>query len=268
MANQDVTHFSSVDQTGDPAFFARFLTEANQNHSIIAAKPIIIDGLRLRGGGRVLDVGCGMGADVFDLADRVGRDGHVTGVDLSESLIEEARREAERRNLPVSFEVGNVEELRFDDDTFDAVRTERLLMHVPDADRGFAEMVRILRPGGRLSVFDFDWETQFCDSPHREVTRKIAQSFCDGMKNGWIGRRLPRLFHANGMTDLSEVHHTVTVSYSFLQLLLGGHVARAVAAGTISAEAANLWWTDLARADREGIFSYGFTAFIVAGTKQ
>jgi ubiquinone/menaquinone biosynthesis C-methylase UbiE len=268
MRNEDITHFTTVDQTGDPAFFARFLEEANRNPAIIAAKPIIIDGLRLRGAELVLDVGCGMGADVFDLAARVGTAGHVTGIDLSESLIEQARRRAEGRNLPVTFEVGDVQALRFEDGAFDAVRTERLLMHVPDAERAIAEMTRVLRPGGRMAVFDFDWETQFCDSPHREVTRKITQSFCDSMKHGWIGRVLPRLSQQHGMVDVSVTYHTVSVDFEFLPLLLGGHVARAVAAGTLSGDEADLWWTDLARASRDGTFLYGFTAFIVAGTKH
>ena len=268
MPNEDITHFTTVDQTGDPAFFARFLEEANRNPAIIAAKPIIIDGLRLRGADRVLDVGCGMGTDVFDLAARVGPEGHVTGVDFSDSLIEEARRRAEGRNLPVSFEQGDVQALRFADGTFDAVRTERLLMHVPDAGRAIAEMARVLRIGGRMSVFDVDWETQFCDSPYRETTRKIVQSFSDGMKNGWIGRSLPRLFKQHGMVDVSVTYHTVTGDFALLPMLLGGHVSRAVAAGTISGDEADLWWTDLARANREGTFLYGFTAFIVAGTKQ
>ncbi|MGH8283176.1 MAG: methyltransferase domain-containing protein [Gammaproteobacteria bacterium] len=268
MPNEDITHFTAVDQTADPTFFARFLHEANRNPMIIASKSIIIAGLHLQEADHVLDVGCGMGADVFDLAARVGAAGHVTGVDMSASLIEEARRHAEARNFPVSFEVGDVQALRFEDDTFDAVRTERLLMHVPDADRAFTEMVRVLRPRGHMAIFDFDWETQFCDSPHREVTRKIAQSFCDSFKHGWIGRRLPGLFQRHRMTDVSVTYHMVTVPFEFLQLLLGGHVAHAVAAGTLSDEEANEWWTDLAQASRDGTFLYGFTAFIVSGRKQ
>ena len=58
----DVTDFTTVDQTGDPEFFARFLDAANRNQSIIEAKPLILNGLHLQEGHRVLDVGCGMGA--------------------------------------------------------------------------------------------------------------------------------------------------------------------------------------------------------------
>jgi ubiquinone/menaquinone biosynthesis C-methylase UbiE len=267
MTHEDVADFTTVDQTADPGFFVRFLDEANKLPTIVVPKEIIIDGLRLRGGERVLDVGCGMGADVFDLAAKVGATGHVTGIDISASVIAEARRRAEGRHLPVSFEIGDSQSLHFADGAFDAVRTERMLMHVPDAERAFGEMVRVLRPGGRMSVFDFDWETQFCDSPLRAVTRKIAQSFCDGIKHGWIGRQLPRLFKRHRLTDISVVYHTVTVPFAFLQLLLGGHVARAVASGTLSSTEANTWWMALARADREGTFLYGFTAMIVAGTK-
>ena len=267
MPTEDVTHFTAVDQTGDPGFFARFLDEGNKLPDIVASKPIIIEGMRLRGAERVLDVGCGMGEDVFDLATRVGKTGHVTGVDLSVSLIEEARRRADGRKLPVSFEVGDSQALRFEERVFDAVRTERMLMHVPDANQALAEMARVLRPGGRMAVFDIDWDTQFCDSPHRDVTRKVARSFCDGIKHGWIGRSLPRMFKRNGLDDVSVTYRTVTVPFAFLQLLLGGHVARAVSAGAISSVEADVWWSDLAQASREGTFLYGFTAFIVAGTK-
>ena len=265
--SQEVTRFTSVDQSAEPGFFLHFLDEANKLPGVIAWKPLILDGLRLQPGMRVLDVGCGQGADAFELAALVGPDGLVTGVDFSELLITEAVRRGADRGLPVKFEVGDAQALRFPDNSFDAVRTERMLMHVPNASRALAEMARVLRPGGRMVVLDFDWESQFCDSPLKDTTRKIALSFCDGMKNGWIGRCLPRLFREFGMTDISVSFQTITVTYDFLQLLLAGHVARAVAAGILSEQEADLWWTHLAQANAEGIFLYGFTAFIVAGVK-
>jgi ubiquinone/menaquinone biosynthesis C-methylase UbiE len=267
MANEDVTHFTSVDKTGDPAFFLKFLDEANKHADVIAWKSVILDGLRLQPGAQVLDIGCGAGADAFDIFDRVGPSGHVTGVDISEALITEAFRRAVGRNLPITFEVGDAQVLRFLDHTFDAIRTERMLMHVPNSEQALSEMARVLRPGGRMAVHDFDWETQFCDSPYKEITRKIALSFCDGIKNGWIGRCLPRLFGEIGMTDVSVSFHTFTATYDFLQLLLGGHIARAVPKGVLSEHEANLWWTHLAQASALGTFLYGFTAFIVSGTK-
>jgi ubiquinone/menaquinone biosynthesis C-methylase UbiE len=267
MPSQDVTHFTTVDHTADPDFFLRFIDEANKQPAAIAWKPSILQGLRLQPGMRVLDLGCGTGADAFEIADLVSPGGSVTGVDSSESLIGEAVRRVASRGLPVTFQVGDARALQFPNDYFDAVRTERMLMHLPDPSRALAEMARVLRPGGRMVVLDFDWENQFCDSPYKDTTRKIALSFCDGMKNGWIGRCLPRLFHEVGLTDVSVSLHAITVTYDFLQLLLGGHVARAVANGILSEAEADLWWTDLARANAEGRFLYGMTAFIVAGAK-
>ena len=142
-------------------------------------------------------------------------------------MINTARDRASAQNMNVEFEVGDAQALRFADATFDACRTERMLMHVPDADRAFAKMVRVTRQGGRLSIFDFDWETQIVDSPYKETTRLITRSFCDSFKNGWIGRRLPRLFKHHGMKDISVTPQTIMISYPFLELLLGGHVTRA-----------------------------------------
>jgi ubiquinone/menaquinone biosynthesis C-methylase UbiE len=182
MSTQDVTHFTNVDQTADPGFFIHFLQEGNKQPDAIGWKSSILDGLGLRPGMRVLDVGCGLGDDAVELAALVGPRGHVTGVDLSQSLITEAFRRFADRGLPLEFEVGDVKALRFADESFDAVRAERVLMHIPDASGAVAEMWRVLRPGGRMAALDFDWETQFCDSPYKETTRKIALSFCDSIR--------------------------------------------------------------------------------------
>src|SRR5262249_6903743 len=254
MSSETVTDFTSVDSSKDPQFFLRFLDAANKLPTIASSKQLILDGLRLRNGSRVLDLGCGLGDDTFQIAERVGASGRVTGVDVSTSMIDEAQRRAQTRGLPVDFEVGDSQALRFESGTFDGVRAERMLMHVPDAERAIAEMARVLAPGGRLSVFDFDWETQVCDSPYTATTRKIALTFCDGMRTAWIGRRLPRLLKLHGIVDVAWKNETVFVTYEFLKLLLGGHVARLHATGIVSREEANQWWTSLADADRNGTF--------------
>jgi ubiquinone/menaquinone biosynthesis C-methylase UbiE len=267
MPTQNVTSFTTVDHTAEPGFFLYFLDEANKLPGAMAWKSAIVDGLHLQLGMRVLDIGCGVGTDAFELASRVGPNGFVTGVDLSETLIAEAIRRMVGRSVSPIFEVGDAQALRFSDCSFDAVRTERMLMHVPNAKQALSEMARVLRPGGRMAIHDLDWDTQFCDSPYKDTTRKIAVSFCDGIKNGWIGRRLPRLFREVGMTDVSVSFQTITIPYDFLQLLLGGHVANAVSTGVLSVQEANCWWTHLAQANDQGALLFGFTAFIVSGTK-
>jgi hypothetical protein len=70
------------------------------------------------------------------------------------------------------------------------------------------------------------------------------------------------------MADVSVSFRTITLTYDFLQLLLGGHVARAVATSVLSEQEADLWWTQLAQANDEGTFFCGVTASIVSGAKS
>jgi len=91
---EDITLFSSVDRTKEPDFFKRFLDERNKIPGIIASKPIILAGLHLTGGEKVLDAGCGLGDDTFEIAQIVGSQGRAVGIDVSETMILEARRRA------------------------------------------------------------------------------------------------------------------------------------------------------------------------------
>ncbi len=262
----DVTDFTIVDRTQDPGFYQRFLDQGNALQTIGESKAIILDGLRLAPGQRVLDVGCGLGDDVFAMAKRVGPSGAVVGADISEVMIEEARRRAPA-GAPVSFQVADARALPFPDGAFDGVRTERLLMHVPEAPRVVTEMARVTRPGGRVSVFDFDWDTMVIDSPHRDVTRAVVRSYSDHMKSGWIGRQLPRLFRESGFDDVSMHARPVFVPFPFFELLIGGHLARMAQSGAVPRRELDAWSADLAESHAAGRFLAGVTAFIVAGTR-
>lgn len=266
-ADEDITLFTAVDRTANPDFFRRFLDEGNALPDIVTSKSIIIDELRLRGGETVLDAGCGTGGDAIQLARVVGPTGRVLGVDISATMITEAARRAAGLGLPVTFEIGDAQDLRFDDHTFDACRSERMLMHVPDAPRALTELVRVTRPGGRVAVFDFDWDTVVVDSAHRETTRRILRSFATSIRNDWIGRQLPRCFAACGLTDISVTPHTVTLHLEFAELLWGGHLTRAQQSGVVTPTEVKAWWTDLHHAHDQGRFFAALTAFIVAGTR-
>jgi SAM-dependent methyltransferase len=99
-------------------------------------------------GAAVLDVGCGTGV-VAVTAARAGA--RVTGVDLTPALIEHARRNAQTAGLHVDLHEGDVEALPFPDATFDVVLSQFGHMFAPRPDVAMAEMLRVLRPGGRIA---------------------------------------------------------------------------------------------------------------------
>jgi ubiquinone/menaquinone biosynthesis C-methylase UbiE len=263
-----VNLFTQVDHTKDPDFFVRFMDEAHKPPAIQASKRIMLERIALAPGEAVLDVGCGPGTDVFDMVELVGPAGRLVGLDASQVMIAEARRRAQERHVPITFEVGDVQALPFPDGTFDVCRAEVLLEHLPDAARALTEMVRVTRPGGRIAVFDIDWDTLIIDHPDKETTRTIVLSYSDSIRNGWIGRQLPRLFKEQYLEVVSIDPMQVFVPYAMAELSFGGHLTVLQTNGTLSAGRAQQWWEHVRQADEHGTLLISFTAFVIVGAKR
>lgn len=109
----------------------------------------------LQPGDTVLDLGSGAGLDAFVARAVVGETGRVVGVDMTPEMIQQAEANARRLGYSnVSFLLGDIEALPLEDETVDVVISNCVLNLIPDKDRAFAEMHRVLRQGGHFCVSD------------------------------------------------------------------------------------------------------------------
>jgi SAM-dependent methyltransferase len=158
----------------------------------------------LRSGDRCLDLGCGGGHVVLDMARIVGPRGFVTGADFDPQVVELARQDARDTGA------GNVEyhvaDARvFDGGPFDLVYSRFLLSHVSEPDSVLARMRQLARPGGRIAVESIDMSGSYCH-PHDPAHARYAELYTEVVRRGSgdanLGRRLPAMALAAGLGDV------------------------------------------------------------------
>ena len=240
-------------------------------HQSEALKARSFEGLRLEAGQRVLDVGCGTGDDVHDLAVLVAPTGEAVGLDNDPDLLAEARRRAVGREA-LTFVAGNAEALPFDDATFDACRAERVLQHLAHPERAVGEMRRVLRPGGRLVLLDVDWDTLVvtAGTDLLDVTRRLVQYGTDRHASGTIGRRLYALLRTHRFKSIScEPFVSWTTDWTVANCLMGFDwwTREACRAGSITPAERTRWLHAIFQQAEEGTFYSAITFTLATGFK-
>ncbi|HEX6766844.1 MAG TPA: methyltransferase domain-containing protein [Polyangiaceae bacterium] len=119
-----------------------------------ARSRLALDVLAPKPGERVVEIGFGPGVDVSRIASSVGSDGFVAGVDVSREMVRQATRRNDEgvRAGRVDLRVGSSERLPFESERFDAAYATNSAQFWPDLRGGLAEVLRVLRPGGRALV--------------------------------------------------------------------------------------------------------------------
>jgi ubiquinone/menaquinone biosynthesis C-methylase UbiE len=262
--------WSAVDHNANPDDFVDYLETLTALGAIQLYKQQSYRLLRLPVNASVLDVGCGTGDDVLALAKLVGSGGRVVGIDNSAAMIAEAHGKQADTGVMAEFAVGSVYQLDFPDNTFDGVRADRVFQHLADREAALAELIRVTKPGGRILLFDPDWETLVVDAPNPPVTRKILNACADRIANPWAGRQQARLLHAAGLGEL--VINSITLVLNDWDLLnrfssLDETVEALQNKGDLSREEAADWLASVRSANVGGYFFSALTGFTAVGTK-
>lgn len=239
-------------------------------HLIQDSKRRVTEMLRLAPGQHALEIGCGIGHDTEAMARAVAPGGHVVGVDLSAELIAKAIARNASLGPGLEFRVADALDLPFPENSFDAVRVERVLQHLPDVTRALREIVRVTKPGGIVVTLDPDRETITASGGEVATLRAVKRFYADqAVTHGGLGRDTPILLHEAGCTDIKV--ESVTVQLPSLRLLdtvmgLRNSIEGAVARGWITEADGHAWWTEAERRDAVGAFYGVFVGQIVAGT--
>lgn len=263
----DITQFHSVDQTANPTTFVQFMDTSHAQPTAQSYKQAIMEQLALSVGAAILDVGCGTGQDALDLAQAVGPHGRVVGIDYSETMLEAARTRAAQAQLPVEYVLAEASQLPFADASFDGCQASRVFGHLREPERALAEMVRVARPGARIVVADGDLDLVAVDIPDRALARKVIHAACDQMVQGWIGRQMPGLFRAAGLSTIRVEGRLMPLDYAFFQLAFRGMLQHAQAADAVSEEELTRFWKALEQAEQEQRFFARVGGFVVSGQK-
>jgi len=124
----------------------------------------------IRAGETVLDIGCGAGMDLLLAARRVGPTGRALGVDMTDAMVERAGASARAAGLAqVEVRKGDATSLPVEDASVDVVISNGVINLVPEKERAFDEIVRVLKPGGRLQLGDILLDVDLSEDARRNI---------------------------------------------------------------------------------------------------
>jgi ubiquinone/menaquinone biosynthesis C-methylase UbiE len=264
--------FATVDGAGDTGSFVSYLDLVHSLPFFQECKRLSYQGLAIRPGASVLEIGCGHGVDAAILSGMAGPDGRVIGIDVSSTMLASARARGNTRGATEpGYLLCDAAHLAFPHATFDAVRADRVLQHTKDPAAVVREMARVTGPGGRIVVFEPDWETFVLSPGERNVTRRILHFWCDRIPSGWVGRSLYGAFRAAGLSEVSaEPLNLVITDLPLAKKIfdLATTTSLAVKAGIVSSREAAAWSDAQVRAFESGQFFSSLTFYLVTGTKR
>jgi ubiquinone/menaquinone biosynthesis C-methylase UbiE len=200
----------------DHAHLVAHLESVAETSSIQIASQHAIQLMGLRPGNRALDAGCGTGTFFPTLATALGPTGEIVGVDHAPEFFDAARASyaSSSSTSRLTLIDADINDLPFDDRSFDAAHCERVLMHLAEPQRAIREMKRVVRANGWVVAVEPDLAGWRVDHEDPDAVQKITAGFLASIRNPAIGLELNRRMAEAGLVNrqvrfVTEVETTI-----------------------------------------------------------
>ncbi len=251
---------------------ARALERMYGTPDVVGQRSRLLQRMELVPGQRVLDVGSGPGLLVVDLAECVGDEGDVLGVDRSEAMIAMARARCEEQGLEhARFELAEATALPCEDAAFDVAVSTQVYEYVADMKSGLAELHRVLRPGGRVFILDTDWDSLVWHSSDRERQARILRAWDEHLADPHLPATLaPKLREAGFTVQQREV--IPLLNPDFQEHSYSAGILRAIHAfvpghADVTQIEADAWAEDLHALARSGAWFFSLNRYLFVATR-
>jgi ubiquinone/menaquinone biosynthesis C-methylase UbiE len=245
----------------------RFLEQADRLPGILAVQRALRRALDVRPGMRLLDAGCGIGLETARLAAE-HPETLVTGLDRNRELLQIAQRRADPPPANLRWLEAELAALELPEASFDAIRTERVLMYLPDDcfERVLDDLVRVLRPGGRLALFELDYGATILapGSAGDAVLRRVGEALRASLPQPLAGRRIPGLLAAREVRDIVATPFSFAVDEPVWRRI----VHDTLTAGAPPDPAVSTWLREQGAAAARGEFVAAFTGILTAASRS
>jgi arsenite methyltransferase len=237
---------------------------------LVGQRAAIRQNLGLKLGERVLEIGSGNGALAAEMAIEVGKNGNIAAADISTAMVAFARlAHPDYPNL--SFIEADAADLPFADGSFDAATGAQCLCLVDNVDKALAELWRVLRPGGRVTILDTDWGTLVWNSRNLPCMQRVMDAYVSVYPDPHLPRSLGRaLENAGFVVGARDVHVIVNwqsdpnsfsgQTVSFIREFFRG--SEEIAPAEI-----DLWQDGIDAAARDGTYFFSLNRYIFTAVK-
>ena len=223
----------------------------------------ILDHLDLDAGESTLSIGCGPGHEPTAMAELVGGEGRVLGIDNSEDVV--AMAEDHGAEFPqVTIEHGDATDLPAADNSFDAAIASLVYEYSPDVDTALAELYRVLRPGGRAAVLAADWDSTVWHSSDADRMDQAIEAWKTVYAHPRLGSQLTANLDDTGFAieDVAANSYLETdldTYAGFLLDLIKGHLEEN---DVLDQAVIDEWEQDLVEIDEAGETFFSLTYYL------
>jgi arsenite methyltransferase len=249
------------------------LEQAYATSDMIGQREELRRSLRSSAGESILDLGSGPGFLACELAQEVGATGRIVGVDISPDMNSIALKRIAAAGFGDRVEIleGDATALAFADAIFDAAVSMQVLEYLAEPDAALHQLVRVLRPGGRLVIIDTDWDSLVWAARDRCRAARIAGAWNEHLPDPYLPRSLAPRLRAAGfevrevriVPILNTAYDATTFSYNIAPLIAAFVPGR----GGVSEDEATEWLTDLAELQQQGRSFFSVNRYLFAALR-